>query len=190
MTIQNSIKLIHTVPDAWVRLEQTRKIPLGLELGFGIYRGKRGTKVDAWSVRCLGVREATITVLDGGGLRLYPGTHPAALRYTARTVELRWSSVREKAAIIGALYQAHMALMNDWLPFDEVVSVETISKKRASCRGPEFLMRAYAKTFRAKGERVQLVLRGGNKAKSKRLKVLHFGDSYVIASTFTAHRQR
>ena len=190
MTIQNAIKLIHTAPDAWVRVEQTRRIPRGLELCFGIYRGKRGIKTCDWSVKCLGVRKAATTVFDGGGLRLYPGTHPVALRYTARTAELRWTGVRDKAAIIGALYQAHIAVMDDWLPFDEIVSVETISKKKATCRGPEFLMRAYAKAFRAKGERVQLVLRRRSKAKSKRLKVLHFGDSYVVASTFTAHRQR
>jgi hypothetical protein len=189
MTIQNAIKLIHSESDAWVRVEQTRKIARGLELRFGIYRGKRGARIDSWSVRCLGVREATVTALDGGGLRLYPGTHPAALRYTARRAELRWSGVRDKDAVVGALYEAHLAVMDDWLPFDEVVSVETISKRRASCRGPDFLMRAYAKAFRAKGERVQLVLRGGSKAKSMGLKVLHFGESYVIAAAFTAQHQ-
>src|ERR1700732_4653020 len=89
MTIQNAIKLIHSESDSWVWLEQTRKVPRGLELRFGIHRGKRGARIDSWSVRCLGVREATITALDGGGLRLYPGTHPAALRYTARRAELR-----------------------------------------------------------------------------------------------------
>jgi hypothetical protein len=125
----------------------------------------------------------------GGGLRLYPSTHPAALRHTARRAELRWSGVRDKDAVIGALYAAHLAVMDDWLPFDEVVSVETISKRKASCRGPDFLMRAYAKAFRAKGARVQLVLRGVSKAKSMGLKILHFGESYVIAATFTAQRQ-
>jgi hypothetical protein len=83
--------------------------------------------------------------------------------------------------------EARIAVMDDWLPFDEVVSAETISKRTASCRGPDFL-HAYAKALRAKGERVQLVLRGGDKAKSMTLKVLHFGDSYVIAA-FTAHHQ-
>jgi len=160
------------------------------ELCFGIYRGKRGTKIDSWSVSCLGVREAKITALDGGGLRLYPGTHPAALRYSARKAELRWSGIRDKAAVIGALYQAHIAATDDWLSFDEVVSVETISESRFICRGPDFLMRAYAKAFRAKGDRVQLTLRGGSKAKSARLKVLHFGDSYVVAAAFTAQHQR
>jgi len=189
MTIQNAIKLIHSESDSWVRLEQTRKVPRGLELRFGIHRGKRGARIDSWSVRCLGVREATITALDGGGLRLYPGTHPAALRYTARRAELRWRGIRDKDAIIGALYEAHITVMDDWLPFDEVVSAEAILKKTASCRGPDFLMRAYAKAFRAKGERVQLVLRGSSRAKSIGLKVLHFGDSYVIAAAFTAQRE-
>jgi len=189
MTIENAIKLIHSVSDAWVRLEQTRRIPGGLELCFGIYGGKRGTKTDSWTVSCLGVREARITALDGGGLRLYPGTHPAALRYSARRAELRWSGIRDKAAVIGALYQKHIAATDDWLPFDEVVSVESISENRFSCRGPDFLMRAYAKAFRAKGDRVQLINTRRSQAKSVRLKVLHFGESYVVAAAFTAQHQ-
>jgi hypothetical protein len=109
--------------------------------------GKARKKIDSWSVNCLGVREAKITAFDGGGLRVYPGTHPAALRYTARKAELRWSGIRDKAAVLGALYQAHIAATDDWVPFDEVVSIKTISESRFSCLGPDFLMRAYAKSF-------------------------------------------
>jgi CelD/BcsL family acetyltransferase involved in cellulose biosynthesis len=50
-------------------------------------------------------------------------------------------------------------------------------------------MRAYAKAFRAKGDQVQLVITRKSQAKSMRLKVLHFGDSYVAAAAFTAQRQ-
>ena len=131
-----------------------------------------------------------MTALDGGGLLLYPGTHPAALRYTARRAELRWSGIRDRAEVIGALYEAHVKATDDWLPFDEVVSIETISEGRFICRGPDFLMRAYAKAFRAKADRVRLVVRGGSKAKPLRLKVLHFGDSYVVATEFTAQKLR
>jgi hypothetical protein len=188
MIIQKAIKLIHSESDSWVRVEQTRTIPRGLDLRFGIYRGEHGAQIDSWSIKCFGVRDATITALDGGGLRLYPGTHPAVRRFTARRAVLRWRDIRDKDAVIGALYGAHVTVMDDWLPFDEVVSIEMISRRTASCRGPDFLMRAYAKAFRAKGERVQLVL-GGSKAKSMGLKLLHFGDSYVIAAAFTAQRQ-
>jgi hypothetical protein len=190
MTIEKAIKSIDSVSDAWVRVEQTRKMPNGVELCFGIYRGKRGAKIDSWSVSCLGVREAGITAFDGGGLRVYPGTHPAALRYTARKAELRWSGIRDRAAVLGALYRAHIDAVDDWIPFDEVVSIKTISESRFSCRGPDFLMRVYAKTFRAKGDRVRLILRRGSKAKSVRLKVLHFGDSYIVAAAFTAQHKR
>jgi hypothetical protein len=189
MIIQNAIKLIHSESDSWVRVEQTRKIPRGLELRFGIYRGEHGAKTDSWSVKCLGVRDSVITALDGGGLLFYPGTHPAARRFTARRAVLRWRGIRDKDAVIGALYGAHIAVMGDWLPFDDVVSIEAISRRTSSCSGPDFLMRAYAKALRAKGERVQLTLRGGSKEKSMGLKVLHFGESYVIAAAFTALRQ-
>ena len=189
MIIQSAIELIHSESNSWVRVEQTRKIPRGLELCLGIYRGEHGAQIDSWSIKCLGVRDATITALDGGGLSLYAGTHPAARRFTARRAILRWRGTRDKDAVIGALYGAHFTVMDDWLPFDEVVSIKMISRRTASCYGPDFLLRAYAKALRAKGERVQLTLLGASKAKSRGLKVLHFGDSYVIAAAFTAQRQ-
>lgn len=188
MTIEKTIKVIDAVSHAWVRVERTGKMPNGLELCFGIFRGKRGTKIDSWSVSCRGVCEARITAFDGGGLRVYPRTHPAALRYTARQAELRWTGTRDKAAVIGALYQAHIGAVIDWVPFDEVVSVKAISEGGFSCYGPDFLMRAYAKALRAKGAHVRLILRGSSKAKSVRLKVLHFGNSYIVAAAFTARR--
>jgi hypothetical protein len=38
------------------------------------------------------------------------------------------------------------------------------------------------------GERVQLTLRASTKSKSIRPKVLHFGESYVVANAFAANR--
>ena len=189
MTIESAIKSIHAASGSWVRVEETRKTPRGIEIEFGIYRGRRGARIGAWTVDCLGVREATITALDGGGLCVYSGTHTAARRYTARKAELRWSGSREKAAVIGALYQAHIAAVDDWIPFDEIVSEEAIAGSGFVCRGPEFLMRAYARAFRAKGERTRLILRG-SKVKPDRLKVLHFGESYVVAAAFSAQQQK
>lgn len=189
MVIQNAIKLIHSESDSWVRLEQTRRIPTGLELRFGIFRGEHGPRIHSWSIKCLRVRDTTITDLDGGGLSLYAATHPAARRFTARRAVLRWRGIRGKDAVIGALYGAHCELVDDWLSFDEFVSPKAFSGRTGSCRGPDFLMRAYAKVLRAKGAGVQLTLLGRVKARMERLKVLHFGDSYVVAAAFTAQRQ-
>src|SRR5437879_4278528 len=108
MLVENAIKLILSVPDSWVRVEQVGKIHGGLELCFGIHRGRRGKTVATWNVRCLGVHEAKITDFDGGGLALYGSHHPAAKQYIARWGELRWARDSNQAAILATLYHAHV----------------------------------------------------------------------------------
>ncbi len=188
MTLANVIKFIDQMPDSWVRVEHIRKISNGLELCFGIHKGKSGRKTDSWSVTCLGVRELHVTDLDGGGLRLYSNTHPAARQYSARTVELRWTGISDQTAAIGALYGAHTDLTDDWIPFDRYADIRAISSGKFICRGPDALMRAYAKALRAKGGRVKVTIRGTSKAKLARPKVLHFGESFVISDAFSARR--
>lgn len=191
MRIESFIKLIHALPepDGWVRLEQVRKRPGRLELQFGIHEENRGRKKTAqWNVICLGVREAHITELDGGGLAIYSATHPAVRQYAARRAELRWVPHTDKATTLGALYQAHIDVTDDWIPFNRYVSTKSISGKTCSCRGPEFLMRAYAKALRARGGDPHLSLRRNSKRKPTRLRVLHFGESFVIAAGFRAER--
>jgi hypothetical protein len=49
MLLKNAIKRILAVPDGWVRVEQVRNIPGGLELCLAIHRGKRDETVAAWA---------------------------------------------------------------------------------------------------------------------------------------------
>jgi hypothetical protein len=168
-------------PNGWVRLGQVRRKPGHLELCFSIHEENRGRKkIDSWKIICKGVREAQITDLDGGGLALYPTTHPAARQYTARQALLRWTASDNKAAVLGALYQAHTNAVDDWIPFDRYL--QGISMKKCVCRGPLFLLRAYARALR--GELPRLELLGVGKAKRTRLRVLHFGESFVVAAGF------
>jgi hypothetical protein len=91
--------------------------------------------------------------------------------------------------------------VDDWIPFDRYLPIKIpwngtsilpyfapVSGSKFVCRGPDFLVRAYAKALEAIGERIQLTLRGGPKPKSIRPKVLHFGSSFVVANAFTAQR--
>ena len=185
MLIQDAISRINSSPDSWVRIEQIRKIPQGLELCICIHRGKRGRRAEAWRVRCLGIREFHIADMDGGGLAIYPSTHPAARQYMARQVELRWSGGEDYSTVLGALYQAHMDAVDDWIPIDRYIDIRRISVHKATCRGPDFLMRAYARALRRLGLQPKLAVRK-NRKKRKIVgpRVLHFGDSSIVA-TFT-----
>jgi hypothetical protein len=172
-------------PNGWVRLEQVRKIPGHLQLSFTIHEENRGRKrTDGWNIICKDVREAQITDLDGGGLALYSTFHPAARQYTARQAQLHWTANHSKAAVLGALYQAHTDAVDDWIPFDRYLSIKVISSKKCVCRGPHFLLRAYARALRANGENPHLRLLGVGKTTRAMLRVLHFGESFVVARGF------
>lgn len=197
MLLENAIKRILAVPDGWVRVEQVRNIPGGLELCLGIHRGKRGKTVAAWAVKCLRVHEVKITEFDGGGIALHGPDHPAAKQYATRWTELRWPRESNLAAVFTTLYGAHIEATDDWVPFERYVfpnmpytrGFESRSAKEYACRGPDFLIRAYAQALRTKGETVRVIrLNTGGKRRG-RPKVLHFGTSYVVAEGFAAEHQ-
>jgi hypothetical protein len=51
MRIEDAIKRIHSLPNGWVRVEQIRRIPTGLELCLGVYEGRQGRKAEAWRIK-------------------------------------------------------------------------------------------------------------------------------------------
>jgi hypothetical protein len=182
--IEDAIKKVHSLPESWVRVEQVLRIPTGLEICMAIHRGRRGKKAEGLRITCRGIREFRIYDVDGGGLALYPRTHPAARQFLARKAVLRWGSC-DCAAAIGELCQAHMDAVDDWIPIDRYVNIRAIEQEKFVCRGPDFLMRAYAKRLRFIGAQPRLVLQR-RKMKSTRLRVLHFGSSHVVARIFIA----
>ena len=188
MRVEKAIASIRLLPDSWVRLEEVRSLSTGFVLSFGIHKGRRGRRLDAWQITCVRVHEAKITALDGGGLALYPGTHPAARQRVARSAEVRWTGGSDEVVLTGALYRAHINAVDDWIPFDSYSDIESISKDKFALRGPDFLMRAYAKALRSLGKEPRVILRRSNR-KAVRPKVLHFGDSYVVADTFLAEQR-
>jgi len=191
MRIEKAIKSIHAVPKSWVRVAQVRYMPNSLELALTIHKERRGRLiVDAWTIFCLGVREAHITDFDGGGLALYRSTHPAGRQYTARRAVLRWDSRGDTGKMLGTLYGAHIDAVDDWIAFDRygfgTWTRPALTKDKLVLRGPDFLMRAYAKALHANGESPHLRLQPLRKRKPVALRTLHFGDSFVVAAGFTA----
>jgi hypothetical protein len=147
------------------------------------------------------VHKAEFTDFDGGGLALYPADHPAARQYVARWAELRWPRTCDEARTFLALHRAHTRATYGWIPFDGYLQIETpwtgtsfqphfapVSGSSYVCRGPDFLLRAYAKALDAIGERTKLTLRRPSRPGRARPKVLHFGESFVVANTFEAER--
>jgi hypothetical protein len=187
MRIEEAITLIDHLPDFWVRLEEVRRVSRGFDLSFSVHKGRRGRRIDAWRIRCLEVHEAKITAMDLGGMALYSSTHPAAREAVARQAEVRGGGSSDQALLMGVLYKAHTETVDDWIPFDWHSSIKAISGNKFAIRGPDFLMRAYAKALRSIGKQPQVILRGRNR-KASRPKVLHFGESYIVADTFVAER--
>ena len=99
--------------------------------------------------------------------------------------------------VLTTLYGAHIEATDDWVPFERYVfpnwpytrGFESRSKKEYVCRGPDFLIRAYAKALRAKGETPRVTRLNIGSKKRHRPKVLHFGSSYVVAEDFAAERE-
>jgi hypothetical protein len=113
MLIKEAIKLICSIPDSWVRVEQVRRVSGGLDLSLSIHKGRRGKKTDHWIVSCRGIREAQITDFDGGGLEVYSQSHPAARQYVARKAELRWPHGSDENQVLAALQRAHVEAVQD-----------------------------------------------------------------------------
>jgi hypothetical protein len=187
MRIEEAITSIDSLPDSWARLEEVRRVPRGFDLSFSVHKGRRGRRVDAWRITCLEVSEANITARDLGGIALYPSTHPAARECVARQAQVRWSGAGDEAVLMGVLYKAHTEAVDDWIRFDQYSSIRAISGDKFALRGPDFLVRAYAKALRSIGKRPQVIL-GRRNQKAGRPRVLHFGDSHVVANTFVAER--
>jgi hypothetical protein len=187
-----AIARIHAVAGSWVRVERVRRVPRGLLLDLSVCQGKRGPIRASWLLACHGVREAHIDDLDGGGLQLSDARHPAARQYTDPIVGVACSPA-DVSSIIGALFAAHFAAVDDWIPFHrylglDVPSPSTLSSRDLRLRGPRFLMTRYARALRRAG--VPCKIRSPPTAPGSRvpLRVMHFGNSHIVARAFEMER--
>jgi hypothetical protein len=102
-----------------------------------------------------------------------------------------------QAAVLATLYNAHVDEVDDWIPFERYLlptmpytrRFQPRSRKEFACRGPDFLIRAYAKALRMSGEKARVIALKVGRKTSDRPRVLHFGASYVVAEAFSAERQ-
>jgi hypothetical protein len=190
------LKFVLDRPDSWVRLAETswhtnRRVVLRFEVAVG--RGK--TAVGNWWVRAEGVREFAVCDADGGGIQLSVGSHPAVRQYTDRLSTLRFQgTVQDPARTISDLWMKHVEASDDWIPIDRYLPtpqrLQEILLKRAGtvCRGPAFLLRQYATALNGPDTKTTLTRHRASAAVKKRVSVLHFGSSFVIAERFVSAR--
>jgi hypothetical protein len=137
-------------------------------------------------VLCEGVREVNISDFDGGGFAIYSSKSAAARQYTAAQAELRWPESANQAVVLGTLYQAHVAEVDDWIPFERYAPVNPYTRIAERCIGPAFLLKSYARRLKADGIEGRVTLKKSRVASKSRLRVIHFGSSFVVAERFTA----
>ncbi len=180
------IRAIQTKPDGWLHVEAIQKVGTGVVLSLALREGKGGQWISAWDVCCSGVREISVSDLEGGGIGLYGSSHPAARQYATGMAKLRCRPDGKGSAILGALASAHVATVDDWIPVDRYLPMQAGAKGDFLVRAPDFLVRAYAKALERLGvvARVSAVARKGRRSPAPR--VLHLGDSFVVADRFEA----
>jgi hypothetical protein len=76
----------------------------------------------------------------------------------------------------------------DWIPIDRHVDIWAIAGKKFVCRGPDFLLRAYAKRLRIIRARPQLRLREKRTPNQPGREFFTSGP-FVVATSFTAQLQ-
>jgi hypothetical protein len=150
-------------------------------LSLGVYHGKAGRLGASWDIHCRGVRELSISDLDGGGIQLYPPSHPAARQYSDAKTTLRCEVGEAMSAGVGALLEAHIRATDDWVPFDRYVPTW---KSPLVIRGPAFLIRSYSRALKRLHLEPAISVRRGKAGRHRPLRVLHLGESYVVAAAF------
>jgi hypothetical protein len=168
---------------SWIRAEAVRYRPTGVELAFVALRSRRGNRIASWQIVCGGVRELSVSDLDGGGIQLYSSSHPAAKQYSADGAALQWRPSGRGPEALGALLAAHIRLVDDWIPFERYTSPRRLEASQVTWRGPEFVMRAYARALRELGLPAKVVPKRRLR-RTSRPRCLHFGNSFVVSNRF------
>jgi len=154
--------------------------------------------VSAWIVSCRQVRDFSLTDFHGGGLNFWTTNHPVLSQFSSRKASLRISvDGRTRAECVGALFMAHRRCVDDWIEFHRFVPLALSSRTDLHpmlISGPEFLLTEYRRGLKAAGfdatlkpHKRALYWSGvGWSERRHRVSLLHFGNSFVVAESFSA----
>lgn len=145
-----------------------------------------------WSISCDAVTHYTVSGAGYCGLNHHQDDHPALLQYTEPFENLYFSArARQPEKLLGKLWAAHHSATDDWIEFGEYLNSSLVVADliRSDCgllaNGPSFLIEAYAAVLEAeKMEPRRVASESGTYVPDAEM--IHFGNSFVIASSFSA----
>jgi len=184
MSLTGVVSTTNSTPDGWLEVDRVVQAAGGLDVALVLRKGKKGRTLATWDVCCRGVREFEFSDLTGGGIRLYSSDHPAAKQYTATATRLSCRTSQAGAQAWLALVAAHREAVDDWVPLDRYLPATPPTNGTIAVRAPLFLARAYARALRSMGLNVRLVHSKHPPKRGTSPKVLHLGNSFVVADAF------
>jgi hypothetical protein len=195
-------RLLNAVDEnRWLSVTHFSSERRDLELRFESFPAPADGSTNAWLVSCRQVREFSLTDCDGGGLNFWTKSHPLLSQFSSRKASLRVSvGRRTMAECLGMLLKVHRQSVDDWIDFDRFVPPALSTRTDARpivINGPEFLLIDYQRGLEAAGfgatlKRHQRALYWSGFGWSERrhpVSLLHFGNSFVVAESFSAQAE-
>jgi hypothetical protein len=157
----------------------------GLTLRLEVDHGDE--QYSSWQLQFERTLEHRLSDVVSYGLNVWHDDHPLIRQYTDPRQYLHFSSPpRNVDEVLGALWRAHVALVNDWIPFARFLNAEMKPSALLAggnglfATGPAYLIAAYAEVLDAQGcgiTRLELA----RWRPPKNVVMAQLGASYVVA---------
>jgi hypothetical protein len=180
----------------WLSVTAIAVVGRDLTLRFEAAPKKRSRLKRAWIVSCRQVRDLCLADFDGGGINHWARDHPTIWQFSSPRASLAISfGNHTRAECLGVLLEAHHIAVDDWIEFDRFADIDRkTSAGPPKIVAPQFLLAEYRRRLVRAGFSAQLTKprkrfywsgRGWSLRRSK-VSMLHFGNSFIIAESFTA----
>jgi hypothetical protein len=192
-----------TDDDPWIRVTDATWTETDVDLRLSVRRDSDEEPSAYLRVHCGQVRDFLMSDVNGGGLNFHEGDHIALRLLSEETADLYFNgTAKDPYSILGRLYEEHRNVCDDWKPFDAYINRHWPSSELLAggygllASGPKFLLECYSVILLKAGLNPRIAncmpakyWNGSNWIdQSAPLKLLQFGESYVIAETFEAEK--
>jgi hypothetical protein len=141
--------------------------------------------IERYKIICKNIIEYLICDVNGGGINLWKDNNHYMLRqFTDETYSLKIISNKNIFDnMVYKLYKLHTRKYNDWIPFDKYFKmfIKTHSLKYSEIyKGPKFIAMEYIKILNKNSVKYSMESMG-RKEFNENIKMIHFGNSYIVA---------